>query len=129
MSKRVLFIDNVPGHSGCSVLAKAGYAVDVAPTTDVGLQQLHTRRHDVIIIQERPDAESWQLCEKIRRVSTRPLIVISPEASVETSAKTLKAGADYFLRKPFGSLEFSARVASLLRRESLSRSAASLSPS
>lgn len=130
MEKRVLVIDSaLSSWSRCSVLIEEGYSVEVALTPDAGLQKLSARSHDVIIL-ETPEAESWQLCEKIRRVSTRPIICISPNASIESSVKAIRAGADYFMRKPFGSLEFAARVESLLRRASVRRNTAgSLLPS
>lgn len=55
-------------------------------------------------------------CEKLRRSTSIPLIVISYEASTETCVKAINAGADYFMRKPFGPLELHARINSLLQR-------------
>ena len=115
----MLIIDNTLSDPTSSLLlSKEGYNVDVAPNSDMGLQQLQSTTHDVIIVQERPEAESWHLCEKIRRMSPRPLIVISGNVRKETYVKTINAGADYFMRRPFGQLEFLARVRSLLRRAS-----------
>jgi len=124
MGKKVLMIDNtVSGWNRSSLLSnEEEYSVDLVQDSDTGLQKLSGQAHDVIIVRETPEAESWQLCERIRRVSSLPLIVISTNASVETSAKAIDAGADYFLRKPFGPLEFLARVRSLLRRKSHAQS-------
>ena len=119
MNKRVLVIDNAVSYLASSqLLSKEGYAVDTVHNTNAGLQQLDAQAYDAIIVQESPEAESWQLCEKIRRLSGMPLIVISTNASAETCAKAINAGADYFMRKPFGPLEFLARVHSLLQRSS-----------
>ena len=90
--------------------------------SDAGLQQLDTQAYDIIIVQENREAESWRLCEKIRRLSGMPLIVISKNASAETCAKAINAGADCFMRKAFGPLEFIARMQSLLQRTSLNQS-------
>ncbi len=122
MSNRVLVIDNTTASwNRCSVLSEKGYSVDLVRTSDAGLQRLSAERHDVIVVQETPEAKSWQLCERIRRVSTKPLIVISPNASVDPSVQAINADADYFMRKPCGLVEFSARVQSLLRRASVSQ--------
>ena len=119
MSNKVLIIDNaISDPTSSLLLSKEGYTVDVVPNSDMGLQQLQSKTPDVIIVQERPEAESWHLCEKIRRMSPRPLIVISGNVGKETYVKTINAGADYFMRRPFGHLEFLARVRSLLRRAS-----------
>jgi len=124
MSKKVLMIDNtVSGWNRSSLLSnEEEYSVDLVQDSDIGLQKLSGQAHDVIIVRETAEAESWQLCERIRHVSSLPLIVISTNASVEASAKAIDAGADYFLRKPFGPLEFLARVRSLLRRKSCGQS-------
>lgn len=124
MNKKVLIIENTTSDWNRSLLLnEEGYSVDFAQDSDTGLQKLNGQAHDLIIIQETPEAESWQLCEKIRCTSSLPLIVISTNASIETSVKAINAGADYFLRKSFGPLEFLARVQSLLHRKSRGQSA------
>lgn len=120
MNKKVLLINNstlrpvIP-----ELLVRAGYEVDVVLDSDAGLRQLDNQAYDVVIVLESPDTESWQLCGKIRDLITIPLIVISPSASTETCVKAINAGADYFVRKSFGPLEFLARVNSLLQRTPL----------
>jgi len=117
MSKKVLFINNVTNHSIVpELLARTGYEIDVAYNSAMGLQRLDKQDYDVTIVLESPDAESWQLCEKIRNLTTIPLILISSHASTETCVKAINAGADYFMRRPFGPLELLARVNSLLQR-------------
>ena len=124
MSKKVLVINNNNWQATSSqLLIKEGYKVDVVPNLDGVLQQLDAQAYDIIIVQESHEAESWQLCEKIRHLCHMPLIVISPNASADTCVKAINAGADYFMRKPFGPLEFLARVQSLLQRTSLNQSA------
>ncbi|MFC1967391.1 response regulator transcription factor [Chloroflexota bacterium] len=120
MNKNVLVIDPTASNSvSYTPLSNQGYSVDLVSDVDAGLQKLHHQSHDVIIIKESPDAKAWQVCEKIRGLSRIPLMVISPQASPETSARALQAGADYFIRKPFGPLEFVARVQSLTRYAAL----------
>ena len=116
-NKKVLVIDNTVSHStSYQLLIREGYDVDMVHSSDVGLQQLEAQPYDIIILQESREAKSWQLCEKIRHLCHMPLIVISTNASADTCVKAINAGADYFLRKPFGPLEFLARVQSLLQR-------------
>ena len=117
MNKQVLVIDNTVSHTpGSQLLIEAGYKVDTVHCSDAGLQQLDAQAYDVIIVQENPEAESWRLCQKIRHLSGMPLIVISTNASADTCVRAINAGADYFMRKAFGPLEFIARVQSLLQR-------------
>ena len=122
MSNSVLVMDSVASNQhGSSLLAEEGYSVELAPNINAGLQKLNEQYPDVIIVQEIPENDIRQLCERIRSTSSVPLIVIDINASVETSAKALKAGADYFIRKPLGPLEFLARVKSLIRRSQQSK--------
>jgi two-component system response regulator VanR len=117
MNKKVLVIDNAASYpKSYQLLIREGHRVDVVHNSDVGLQQLDTQAYDMIIAQENPEAESWQLCKRIRHLSGMPLIVISPNASADTCVRAINAGADYFLRKPFGPLEFLARAQSLWQR-------------
>jgi DNA-binding response OmpR family regulator len=115
--KKVLFINNrtVPSIIP-EVLTMAGFEVDRARSNENGLQLLDTHNYDLIIAVESPLEESWQLCKKIRRLTTRPLIVIGNNASTETCVQAINAGADFFLRKPVGALELVARVNVLLQR-------------
>jgi two-component system OmpR family response regulator len=117
MDKRVLFINNAgPASLIPGLLASNGYGLDVAFDSATGLRHLDERNYGLAIVLESPAAESWRLCEEIRRMSGIPLIIISFNASTETSAKAISAGADYFMRKPFGPLELLARVGSLFQR-------------
>ena len=116
-NKKVLVINKAVSHSTIyQLLIKEGYEVDVVYDSNMGLQHLDAQDYHIIIVQESHDAESWQICEKIRHLSGMPLIVISTDATAETCVKAINAGADYFMRKPFGPLEFLARVRSLLQR-------------
>ncbi len=117
MSKKVLLINNINARPITpELLTRAGYSVDVVYDSAAGLRELDNQAHDVAIVQESPAAEIWQLCAKIRARTGIPLIVISPSASTETCVKAINAGADYFMRKHFGPLEFLARISSLLQR-------------
>ena len=117
MDKNILFINNtsaaslVPG-----LLAANGYGVDAVYDSETGLRHLDARSYDLAIVLESSTAESWRFCEKIRRFTGIPLIIISSNASTETCVKAISAGADYFMRKPFGPLELLARVGSLSQR-------------
>jgi DNA-binding response OmpR family regulator len=106
MNKRILFVNNraavslVPG-----ILTRAGYSLDVAFSPDEVLRKPDAPEYDLIVLLANATAESWIACDWIRRSTAAPLIVISPNASV-----------DYFMRKPFGTLELFARINSLMAR-------------
>jgi DNA-binding response OmpR family regulator len=119
MGKKVLFINN--GRSLLLIsglLSRMGYEVDLVHGTDTGLVTLEKNPYDIVIVLESPGVESWPICERIRTLTDIPLIVISLNASTETCVRAINSGADYFLRKSFGPLEFLARVNSLMQRSS-----------
>ena len=119
MAKNILLITNscVPSNNS-GQLTREGYKIDMVNNTDVNLNQVDAGNYDIIIIQAGRETEEWQLLEQIRRFAGLPLIVISTYASADISAKAIDAGADYFLRKPFGPMELNARIHSLLQHKS-----------
>lgn len=128
MSKRVLLIENTLTHPVIAeLLTGDGCEVDAVRDSESGFNLLDNRTYDLIIVRESHGAESWKLCQQIRRVSALPLIVISANASTDCCVRAINAGADYFMRKPFGPLEFLARVNSLLQRNA-SRQPQTVSP-
>lgn len=119
MGKKVLFINNIRSLLLISgLLSEMGYEVDLVHDVDTGLFKLVNQTYDIVVVQESPGVESWTICERIRSLASIPLIVISLNASTDTCIKAINTGADYFLRKPFGPLEFLARINSLLQRNS-----------
>jgi DNA-binding response OmpR family regulator len=123
MAKHILVIANsfLPSTSS-GLLTREGYKVDMINNTEANLKRINHRDYDIIILQAGRETGEWQLCEQIRRLSSLPLIVISTHISVDMSAKAIDAGADYFLKRPFGPMELSARIRSLLQRPSFKSS-------
>jgi DNA-binding response OmpR family regulator len=119
MGKKALFINGIPAYPAVAgLLAGAGFGVEVADGPEAGLRRLETQTCDIAVIIDSNGLESWQLCQRIRSLTAIPLIVIGTSASPEACARAINAGADYFMRKPFGPREFLARVRSLLQRPS-----------
>ena len=101
------------------LLTGTGFGVDVAHDSETGLRRLQLNDYDIVVVIENDGPESWQICRRIRSLTAVPIIVVSANASPDACARTINAGADYCLRKPFGPREFVARVNSLLHRSSL----------
>jgi DNA-binding response OmpR family regulator len=119
MGKKALFINRTPVYpAAAGRLAESGFEVDVANEPESGLERLATQAYDIAVVIESNGPESWQLCRRIKNLTAVPLIVISASASPEACARAIQAGADFFMRKPFGPREFLARVNSLLQRPS-----------
>lgn len=117
MVKKVLFINRTNRASVIpELLDGTGYEVTEAPNAEAGLMRLESQNHDLVILMENAAAESWRYCAQIRQKTPSPFIVISSGASAESCVDAISAGADFFLRKPFGPMELMARVNALLQR-------------
>jgi two-component system, OmpR family, response regulator len=117
MNKKVLFINKAnPASIIPELLAGAGYEVMALNDASSGLNHLESRPYDIVILVENAQAESWMLCSEIRRRTASPLIVINSGANTEACVKAINAGADFFIRKPFGPMELTARVNALFQR-------------
>ncbi len=119
MGKNALFIKNTTLYPPVDqILTEAGYRVDVVTGREPGLRALLRQAYDIAVVIDNHGSKSWQFCQIIRSMTAIPLIVINSNASAEACVKAIYAGADFFMRKPFGPLEFLARVDSLLQRPS-----------
>ena len=117
MNKRILFINNFTTTSTVpELVAGAGYRVDTISSPEAAPRELDTRHYDLMILLENPFAESWAVCQRLRRQTAIPLIVISYNASTESWDKAINAGADYLITTPLGPMELRSRINSLLQR-------------
>jgi DNA-binding response OmpR family regulator len=82
-----------------------------------GLRQLYQHQPDVVILDVMmPTLDGWQVCQRIRELSTVPIIFITAKGSHEDRVRGLKLGADDYVVKPFVPAELQARVEAVLRR-------------
>ena len=117
MIKKVLFINKSnPASIIPEILSGAGYEITEALDAGAGLCRLEAQPHDMVILMENAAVESWAYCAQIRHRTASPFIVISPGASAESCVKAIDAGADFFMRKPFGPMELLARINALFQR-------------
>ena len=117
MVKKVLFINKLNASSIIpEMLARAGYEIIEAYNTDTALRRLEAASCDLVILLENAAVETWAFCSEIRRIAASPFIIISPGASAESCVRAIGAGADFFIRKPFGPMELIARVNTLFQR-------------
>ncbi len=98
-------------------LTKSGVAVQTATTATQALQALDEWTPDAVILDVvMPDLSGWELLRRIREGSDVPVMMLSGRHSEVDKARGLDLGADDYLTKPFGIIEFEARVRALLRR-------------
>jgi heavy metal response regulator len=99
-------------------LEEEGYAVDVAPDGQEGLNRARDRVHDLIILDiSLPKMDGLRVLQKLREEKLMiPVLFLTVRATIEDKVLGLDAGADDYLAKPFAFQELLARVRALLRR-------------
>jgi CheY-like chemotaxis protein len=98
-------------------LRVAGSAVDAATTAREAFDRAALCAPEAAIIElVLPDGDGVDVCRGLREWSAMPLIVLSANGDVEQKVRALRAGADDYVTKPFGSAELIARLHAALRR-------------
>jgi len=102
--KRILFIDNRPGHLRQPVLRLqlAGYEVQEAHSGAAGLMRLQAEPFDLLILDaELPSEDGWDVLKAVRADSTLDLKVIVFMAGKGETEKLVLIPVDAELRRPF----------------------------
>jgi two-component system KDP operon response regulator KdpE len=98
-------------------LEAKGYQVATAPDGLTALDMMKAAKVDLLITDLRmPDLNGIELCQRVRRSSMLPIIVLSVKGEEQVKVQALDAGADDYITKPFGMDELLARVRALSRR-------------
>jgi DNA-binding response OmpR family regulator len=120
MARIVLIEDDVDiRRLVADVLAGKGHDVESAAVALDGLQLAVKGDPDLVIMDlGLPDLDGTELLRMIRAVSRVPIVVITARGADEVVVKTLDAGADDYLVKPFSVAQLEARVRAILRRGS-----------
>lgn len=121
---RILVVDDETDLADgiAAALRRDSYAVDVAYSGQDALDRLLLNPYDLVLLDlTMPDIDGLEVCRRIRTdpmfdPATRILMVTARD-SVEERVRGLDSGADDYLIKPFALPELSARVRTLLRRE------------
>ena len=118
--KSVLIIeDNESLASGLkSNLEYEGYEARVAPDGARGVRLARQQPPDLIVLDLMlPDTDGFRVLRQIRDSGNRtPILVLTALAEEVDKVRGFRFGADDYVTKPFGLLEFLARVEALLRR-------------
>lgn len=101
-------------------LEQAGHNVFTATTGVEGLRQAYACRPDVILLDVMmPDMDGWKVCERLRQLTDVPIIFISALDREQHVVRGLMLGADDYIGKPYNVREMLARVAAVLRRQTM----------
>lgn len=98
-------------------LAPLGYAVLESANGLDGLSIIVDSHPDAVLLDlGLPDIDGLDLLRMIRAVSTVPVVVITARDEDDQIVRTLDAGADDYIVKPFSTRQVDARVRAVLRR-------------
>lgn len=99
-------------------LQKRGFEVTLAPDGITGLKTFADINPDLVVLDiALPRMNGLVVCERIRAISTVPLLIMTAHAvSEQDIAQGLDKGADEYILKPIRQIEFQARIKALLRR-------------
>jgi DNA-binding response OmpR family regulator len=118
MAKVVLIEDDVEiRRLVAGALSEQGHDVESAGLAMDGLQLTVKGNPDLVLMDlGLPDLDGTELLRMIRSVSEVPIIVITARGADDVVVRTLDAGADDYLTKPFSLTQLEARVRAVLRR-------------
>ena len=121
---RILVVDDEQDLAEAIALSlrKEGYAVDVVNDGESALDFLAVNDYDLVTLDlNLPDLDGREICRLVRtddrfNPATR-IIMVSGRDALDDRVAGLDDGADDYLVKPFALRELSARIRTLLRRE------------
>ncbi|GAA0133852.1 response regulator transcription factor [Paenibacillus sp. YSY-4.3] len=124
-NERILMVDDEEGILNLLeiILKKERFhAIYSCTSGEDALNLLGRHTFDVILLDVMlPDTHGFDLCNKIRSITSTPIIFISSCSSDFDKLTGLGIGGDDYITKPFNPLEVVARIQSLLRRQNLTR--------
>jgi len=102
------------------ILNKEHYKAEVAFDGNDGLEQALVESYDLYILDVMlPGIDGFRILKELRKENiTAPVLMLTAKTQIEDRVTGLDLGADDYLTKPFAVPELLARVRSLLRRTS-----------
>ncbi len=94
-----------------------GYNVVLATEGKSGLSLTQDQKPALIILDWMlPDMDGLEVCSKLNRMTTAPILMLTAKDQVEDKIKGFDSGADDYIVKPFDMDELFAHIRALLRR-------------
>lgn len=117
--KTILIVDDEPKivRTLKAYLEGAGFRVVTADDGQIGLVTFRHEKPDLILLDLMlPGIDGIEVCQRIRRESAVPIIMVTARAEEVDRILGLEIGADDYVVKPFSPREVVARVRAVLRR-------------
>ncbi len=119
MSKKILIVDDEPRYVRLmeANLMADNYEVLKAYNGQQALEVVENEKPDLVLLDVMmPVLDGFTTCERIRKFSTVPIIVVTVKGEEKDRVRGLDLGADDYIVKPFSATELLARVRAVLRR-------------
>lgn len=95
-----------------------GYRIDIARNGYEAIDKIPEDKWDLILLDIMlPGINGFDICERIRKHSDVPVIMLTAREATADKVTGLNIGADDYITKPFAMEEFLARVRAQLRRK------------
>jgi two-component system response regulator RegX3 len=128
MNARVLVVDDDADLLGPIryALEREGFAVELAPDGELGLELARQDPFDVVVLDVMlPRLSGLDVCRELRAESDVPIVMLTARDEEVDRVLGLELGADDYVTKPFSTAELVSRIRAILRRRRLDREAAS----
>ncbi|MFH1775058.1 MAG: response regulator [Chloroflexota bacterium] len=102
-------------------LAREGFRLTTALNCEEALLKLDEAEPELVILGDGLLVDNDQACRQLRQRSNALIMMLGTDSSGEAWTSAVAAGADFYLVRPFSSLELVARVKNMLRRYKLTR--------
>src|SRR4030066_1053698 len=119
MSKKILIVDDEPRYVRLieANLLTDNYQVVKEYNGEQALELVASENPNLVLLDiMMPILDGFTVCERIRKFSTVPIIVVTVKGEEQDRVRGLDMGADDYIVKPFSTTELLARVRAVLRR-------------
>ncbi|WMX44714.1 response regulator transcription factor [Streptomyces roseicoloratus] len=106
-----------------AILARHGFTVTHARNGEEALQAVLPAAHGerpsygvILLDLGLPDQDGYQVCGRIRKLTSTPVIMVTARADVRSRIHGLNLGADDYVVKPYDTGELLARIHAVSRR-------------
>ena len=127
MSAKILVVDDDPilAELVSYVLKAEGYEPIVAIDGPDGVAKFVAEKPDLVVLDvTMPRMDGFEVCERLRKLSDTPIIMVTGQGQEDHMVRGLDLGADDYVVKPFQIKPLMARVRANLRRAAIQSSAA-----